>query len=205
MTGSARQSISPRWKNGLLRRFAPRNDGKHNFVSSRRDTPELLINLRPKEGAGNAGCALHPRSRAQDAQKKTKENAHEHTGSAETLRHSPRNGFTAYACSPRRRIRLVTVIGGLTILPSPVGPAKISADLTPATDARTTRFCRTLRRRSSGAPAIAHGPPPRPAFTPARPMLSRPPQSLPQVADDHDTPLLRAGTAGVIVLICPTG
>src|SRR5260370_42446363 len=71
MTGSARQSISPRWKNGLLRRFAPRNDGKHNFVSSRRDTPELLINLRPKEGAGNAGCALHPRSRAQDAQKKT--------------------------------------------------------------------------------------------------------------------------------------
>src|SRR5260370_37549125 len=24
-------------------------------------------------------------------------NAHEHTGSAETLRHSPRNGFTAYA------------------------------------------------------------------------------------------------------------
>src|SRR6266478_8230769 len=31
----------------------------------------------------------------------TKENAHEHTGSAETLRPSPRNGFTAYiALSP---------------------------------------------------------------------------------------------------------
>ncbi|MEH2567506.1 hypothetical protein V1289_007133 [Bradyrhizobium sp. AZCC 2289] len=45
--------------------------------------------------------------------------------------------------SPRRRIRLVTVIGGLTILPSPVGPAKFSTDLTPATGARTTRFCRT--------------------------------------------------------------
>src|SRR3984893_4685671 len=29
--------------------------------------------------------------------KRTKESAHEHTGSAETLRHSPRNGFTAYA------------------------------------------------------------------------------------------------------------
>jgi hypothetical protein len=27
-------------------------------------------------------------------------NAHEHTGSAETLRHSPRNGFTAYAVLP---------------------------------------------------------------------------------------------------------
>jgi hypothetical protein len=45
--------------------------------------------------------------------------------------------------SPRRRIRLVTVIGGLTVLQDPVGPAKTSADLTPATGARTTRFCRT--------------------------------------------------------------
>src|SRR6266481_671950 len=49
------------------------------------------------EGAGNAGCALHPRSRVQRC---TKKNAHEHTGSAETLRHSPRNGFTAYAALP---------------------------------------------------------------------------------------------------------
>ncbi len=46
-------------------------------------------------------------------------------------------------CSPRRRIRLVTVIGGLTVLQDPVGPAETSADLTPATGARTTRFCRT--------------------------------------------------------------
>jgi hypothetical protein len=29
--------------------------------------------------------------------KVVRKNAHEHTGSAETLRHSPRNGFTAYA------------------------------------------------------------------------------------------------------------
>src|SRR6266852_2360710 len=53
------------------------------------------------EGAGNAGCALHPRSRVQ------KENAHEHTGSAEALRHSLRNGFTAYfALSPENRALL---------------------------------------------------------------------------------------------------
>jgi hypothetical protein len=33
--------------------------------------------------------------------KKQKENAHEHTGSAEAIRHSLRNGFTAYiALSP---------------------------------------------------------------------------------------------------------
>jgi hypothetical protein len=51
--------------------------------------------------------------------------------------------------SPRRRIRLVTVIGGLKVLSRPVGLAKTSADLTPATGARTTRFCRTPQHRSS--------------------------------------------------------
>ena len=50
------------------------------------------------EGAGNTGCALHPRSRVQTC---TKKHAHEHTGSAEAIRHSLRNGFTAYsALSP---------------------------------------------------------------------------------------------------------
>src|SRR6478752_7428330 len=49
---------------------------------------------RETEGAGNAGCTLHPRSRVQGC---TKESAHEHTGSAEAVRHSLRNGFTAYA------------------------------------------------------------------------------------------------------------
>src|SRR5258708_13102748 len=44
--------------------------------------------------------------------------------------------------SPRRRIRLVTVIGELADLSDPVGLTKTSADLTPATGARTTRFCR---------------------------------------------------------------
>ena len=70
-------------------------------------------------------------------------NAHEHTGSAEALRHSLRDGFTAYAvlspatnssCHRHRRIN------GFA---RPVGPAETSADLTPATGARTTRFCRT--------------------------------------------------------------
>src|ERR1700727_1849472 len=45
------------------------------------------------EGAGKTGCALHPRSHVQCA---SKQNAHEHTGSAETLRPSLRNGSTVY-------------------------------------------------------------------------------------------------------------
>jgi hypothetical protein len=45
--------------------------------------------------------------------------------------------------SPRRRIRLVTVIDGLNGLVRPGWACKTSADLTPATGARTTRLHRT--------------------------------------------------------------
>src|ERR1700761_3830147 len=38
--------------------------------------------------------------------------AHEHTGSAETLRPSLRNGLTTYTCSPWRPGFLVTIIRG---------------------------------------------------------------------------------------------
>src|SRR5258707_5113931 len=40
-----------------------RNEPKHMFASSRREAPEPLMNLPPKEGVGNAGCPLHPRPR----------------------------------------------------------------------------------------------------------------------------------------------
>src|SRR5258708_31730367 len=91
--------------------------------------------------------------------------------------------------SPRRRIRLVTVIGGLKVFSRPVGPAKTSADLTPATGARTTRFCRTqppgfakrLRRTlapSSCASDIAHGINP-PCAIGLTPTLPRPPHPVP--------------------------
>ena len=46
--------------------LAHRNDGsqsRHAFATSRRDAPEALLNLPPKEGVGNAGCPLHPRPR----------------------------------------------------------------------------------------------------------------------------------------------
>jgi hypothetical protein len=46
-----------------------------------------------KEGAGNAGCALHPTvSRA-----KNKQNCTRAYRAAEAIRHSLRNGFTAYS------------------------------------------------------------------------------------------------------------
>ena len=69
---------------------------KHESMFSRRDAPECWLKSRPSKmrGAGKAGYTLHPRSRVHDAQSKS---AHEHTGSAEALRLSLRNGLTAYA------------------------------------------------------------------------------------------------------------
>ena len=83
--------------------------------------PSFGLGSPRREGAGNAGCALHPRSRVQWVEG----NAHEHTGSAEAIRHSLRNGFTAYFvlfpatnsfCHRRQRIKICL---------SPVGPTRL--------------------------------------------------------------------------------
>ncbi len=75
--------------------------------------------------------------------KAVQKDAHEHTGSAESIRPSLRDGFTAYSalspatnsfCHRRRRIEGLVAPGWADIA---------SAGLTPATGARTTRFCRT--------------------------------------------------------------
>ena len=55
------------------------------------------------------GCALHPRSRVQWCTKKC---AHEHTGAAESLRPSLRNGFTAYFVLSLVIGFLATIAGG---------------------------------------------------------------------------------------------
>ena len=68
---------------------------KHNLAFSRRIAPELcqkFLALINSEGAGNAGCALHPRSRTQNCGK-LRVRAYR---AAEAIRHSLRNGFTAY-------------------------------------------------------------------------------------------------------------
>ena len=112
--------------------------------------------------------------------------AHEHTGSAETLRHSPRNGFTAYAaispatnssCHRHRRIE------GLA---APGWADETSADLTPATGARTTRFCRTRIAPSSCASDVAHGIT-RPAIS-AHTDAAASTASRPNVRDDGQRP-----------------
>ena len=133
--------------------------------------PKFCSSFRPRkeEGAGKTGCALHPRSRVQNCAKKT---AHEHTGSAETLRPSLRNGLTAYAalspatnssCHRRCRIR---------VLSDPVGPTCLR-------QLDTSNGCQdhTVLPYASApfvrAPVIAHGD--QSALRSlARPTLSRP-------------------------------
>src|SRR6266702_8438776 len=77
----------------------------------RRDASESLKTFPlEKEGAGNAGCALHPRSRVQICAKSA------HTSIQVQRKHSgiPRAMvLRLMPCSPRRRIRLVTVAVGL--------------------------------------------------------------------------------------------
>src|SRR5437588_3001835 len=81
--------------------FVAGNDNGYSFAVSRRIAPEVCMNFFPPsktEGAGNAGCLLHPRSRVQCVE----ECAHEHTGTVGALRHSLRNGLTAYALPGER-------------------------------------------------------------------------------------------------------
>jgi hypothetical protein len=177
---------------------------------SRRVAPEACLQVCPRksEGAGNAGCRLAP---AVSCARCTQECAHEHTGTAEAARHSLRNGFTAYAelsletnssCLHRQRI------DGSH---HPVGRLQTSASLTPATGARTTRFCRTQlpppnhsasqcrrpnfwRKRLSAVrlrAVLAHGRPPCEHLS--RLTLPRPPQPAPTFVTMANAPLLGTG------------
>jgi hypothetical protein len=90
-----------------------RNDGKKHLrilaAHSARGL-QVAFALKRLEGAGNAGCALHPRSRVQ-WQQEVRTRAYR---AAESIRHSLRNGFAAYnALSPVIGF-LATVVGGLT-------------------------------------------------------------------------------------------
>ena len=119
--------------------------------------------------------------------KSHKKCAHEHTGPAESIRPSLRNGFTAYAaltsatnssCHRHRRIK---------VLSKPGWARKTSTDLTSATDARSTRFCRTLQRRSSACRrSLTSKPALRSRFTPDAAASTA---SRSNVPDVRETPL----------------
>ncbi len=84
----SRDSLCPR-----LAMDRPNNEGARD-PQERAQATSREGQATSKRGAGKTGCALHPRSRVQTVHQ---ENAHEHTGSAETVRPSLRNGLTTYS------------------------------------------------------------------------------------------------------------
>jgi hypothetical protein len=139
------------------------------------------------EGAGKTGCALHPRSRVQKWEKK-RTRAYRFSGGSPAF---PAQWFYGLCRALLGdEFVIVTVVGGYG-LSEPGRARKTSADLASATDARTTRFCRTLQRRSSCAsfdrsrvfrqPALRSRHAPDAAASTA---------SHPNVRDDRDTPLV---------------
>jgi hypothetical protein len=157
----------------------------------------------PQEGCRECRDARCTRGLVRQCAKKMRTRAYRFSGG---IRHSLRNGLTAYAaltpatnssCHRRRRIQR---------LPEPVRSERATADLAPATGVRSTRFCRTLQRRSSCAPAIAHGV--QPALRPPLPFPWRADAlasttSRPTFVTTRDRPSCRNRTAEHRPVICP--
>ena len=104
---------------------------KQPTAFSRRGFARVVQEHRPskEEGAGNAGCPMHPRPRVQCGMV---ERTRVSTGSPESTRHSLRNGFTAYvvsfpatglSCHRHPRIKVLSAPGWADLT---------SANLTPA-------------------------------------------------------------------------
>src|SRR6266581_6701292 len=151
------------------------------------------------EGAGNAGCPMHPQPRVRN---KTKHTSVVTTGPPDSVRHSPRNGFNGF---------LRALLGDHAVLPpSSCGYGFVQA--------RLGRLASTGLDASLGAsephdfavrfsifrPArrsIAHRPCPPALHHVACPTLPRPPHPVPNVRDDRETPLCGNGTGQISELI----
>jgi hypothetical protein len=179
MTGSAKQSI---------RRHKGRMDC---FVASLLAMTVFQLQTQFRDPAARYARAVDPsapergrrecRVRAAPAvscASCTKRCAHEHTGSAETLRHSLRNGFTAYAalspatnssCHRRRRIGDFAGPGWACENLRRLDTSNGCQDHTVLPYAATSFVC---------APSIAHKPKPT-LRSLARPTLPRPPHPCP--------------------------
>jgi len=73
----------------------PAQGGKHTSEISRRSAPEVFLVALPSENRGRREDRVRA-APAVSCARLCKQNAHEHTGSAEASRPSLRNGFTAY-------------------------------------------------------------------------------------------------------------
>ncbi len=73
----------------------PGRPGEYDFAFSRRGCVRVLHRACPPKDRGRRECRVHA-APAVSCAVSAKENAHEHTGEAEAVRHPLRSGFTAY-------------------------------------------------------------------------------------------------------------
>src|SRR6185295_12600690 len=105
MTGSAKQSIAPLGERmdcfvaslpcANASRLSQAMTAGYSFAISRRVAPEVCISMPLLENRGRREDRVRA-APAVSCAKCANKGAHEHTGSAETLRPSLRSGFTAY-------------------------------------------------------------------------------------------------------------
>ena len=107
---------------------------RHRDLAAR-IAPEVFHRRHPLE---SRGCR---ESRVPSAPAVMRKNAHDRPQVRRNTRPSLRSGFNGLWRAPRRRIRLASVTGELTMCRSG-WIERVFAGLTPATGARTTRFCR---------------------------------------------------------------
>src|SRR3981189_1386298 len=89
---------------------------------SRREAPEALLDLPPKEGVGNAGCPLHPRPRVHLV---VVERTRVTTSTPESPDVPARNGFNGFLRAlPGDRAVLPPSPADMSCL-SPVGPTQL--------------------------------------------------------------------------------
>ena len=177
-------------RDGLLR-FA-RNDDQMDAPSHSRGVfrPGLANHFRPKRGRRE--CRVHA-APAVSCAKNCAFGAHEHTGERKHSDIPCAMALRLTPCSPRRRIRLVTVVCELTALSARLDRHRLRKldasngrqDHTASPYAKSTvrLVARENRSRGSSRPAI-----------PRAPDAPRPPHPATNVCDDHDTPLDRHGT-----------
>jgi hypothetical protein len=150
---------------------------EYTFAFSRRDAPKLCmtLSLQGKEGAGNAGCTLHPRSRVLKCDRKR---TRAYRYSRNTPAFPAQWSYGLCRALPGDEFVLPPSLANWRLIIS-VELTQPPRNLAPATGVGTTRFCRTHQRRSSCAPLFAHGEMP-PCEHASRPTLSRPPHPIPR-------------------------
>ena len=154
------------WLGFIFQTTTPQKDTPSR--SRRAARPRIYLKFPPQkeiEGAGKTGCALHPRSRVQ----KQIKDAHEHTGSAEAVRPSLRNGFTAYFALSLATGFFVTIIRVMR---------SIIANLTPASGRQDHTTSPSASRAVRQERLCVHRIPPR-------------------VRDDREPPLCGTGQHGI--------